>query len=225
MARGLKLKQEGYTAVADFMLVNLERDLQDFTKVFRTIDDDFLQAFKEANQALKNASSSVLIKQSQKKTTKEIYEKADAFKEKLSLLKIYIKRAKLEVPLLQETISALQSRNIERVVKNMRELLPFITENKDKIKDMPSDFLSDIPQTIADFEEKNTEQNLLISKGKQTTSEVKPLYNTLYHYISEVAEVGKIVYKNSPKKDDYTIVKILQRMGIASAKKEEKKII
>lgn len=223
MAVGLKLKQENYTAVADFMLVNLERDLQDIAKVFKTIDDEFLQAFKEANQALKNASSSVLVRQHQKKTTKEIYEKADVFKEKLSLLKIYIKRAKLEVPLLKETISALQNRNIEKVVKNTRELLPFITENTDKIKDMPSDFLSDIPSIITYFEEKNTEQNLLISKGKQTTSEVKPLYKVLYEYISEVAEVGKIVYKNSPKKEDYTIVKILQRMGATFVKKEEKK--
>lgn len=223
MSKGLKLKQEDYTAVADFMLVNLERDLKDFTKVFKTIDNDFLQAFKDANQELKNATSSVLVRQTQKQTTKEIYEKADSFKEKLSLLKVYIKRAKLEVPLLQETILALQNRNIEKVIKNTREFLPFINENKDKIKDMPNDFLSDIPNIIIEFETKNTEQNLLMSKGKQTTSEVKPLYKELYNYISEVAEVGKIVYKNTSKKEDYTISKVLQRMGATSVKKEEKK--
>lgn len=222
MITGKKLKQENYTAAADFMIASLERDLSEFTKVFKTIDNAFLEKFKKANDNLKNVSSSLLTKQQQKKTTKELYSKADEFKDKLTLLKAYVKRADLEAPLLQETIAAIKSRNIEKVVKNIRELLPFLTKNAEKIKDMPDNFLEDVPNTITYFEEKATTQNILMSQSKQTTAEIKPFYDTLYNYIKEVADAGKIIYKGSPKKDDYTISKVLQRMEVSTTKKENK---
>lgn len=109
------------------------------------------------------------MKQKQKLTTQSIYQQADEFKDKLSLLKIYIKRAKLDVPLLKEIINALRNRNIEKVIKKTREILPFLIENKSKIKDMSDDFLDDIPTIITEFENKNTQQNILISRSKQTT--------------------------------------------------------
>lgn len=223
MAQGRKLKQEDYTALADAMLVSFERDLADFKKVFRTIDESFLASFKKANEDLKNVSSSLLIKQSQKQTTKEIYQKADEFREKLLLLKAYVKRAKLDVPLLKETITVLKSRNLEKAIKNTREMLPFFEENKSKIKDMPDDFLADIPATLVYFETKNAEQNTLMSESKRTTSEAKPFYDILYNYIKEVADAGKVVYKGNPKKEDYTISKVIQRMGVPTGKKEEAK--
>lgn len=220
--KNLRLKQEDYTAVADFMLANLEKDLADFTKVFKTIDSDYVEKFKEANQQLKEATSSVITKQEQKNTTQDLYIQADGFKEKLSLLKAYAKRAKVEAPLLQDTIMAIKARNIEKVVKNTREILPFLTQNASKIKDMPEGFLLDIPQIITELEEKSTKQNLLISQGKQSTAEGKNLYIKLYQYIKDIADTGKIVYKNSPKKEDYIISKILQRMNVSHSKREEK---
>lgn len=215
-------KKEDYTAVADFMIANLEKDLKDFTKVFQTIDDDHLEKFKQANQQLKESASLLLTRQEQKNTTQDLYIKADAFREKLLLLKAYAKRSKVETPLLQETITAIKSRNMEKVVKNTREMLPFLSQNASKIKDMPSDFLEDFSPTITEFEQKSTTQNLLISQGKQTTAEGKSLYQALYLYIKDIAEAGKIVYKNTAKKDDYIISKILKRISAASTKKEEK---
>lgn len=222
MTKGKKLKQENYTATADFMIASLERDLADFTKVFKTIDSTFLEKFKKANDQLKGINSPLITKQQQKETTQALYIKADEFKEKLTLLKAYAKRAKIDAPLLQDTITALKSRNIEKAVKNTRELLPFLTQNIEKIKDMPDNFLEEIPDTITYFEEKSTIQNILMSQSKQATAEVKILYETLYNYIKEVADAGKIIFKGSPKKDDYTISKVLQRMEAFSAKKEDK---
>lgn len=211
MTKSKKLKQENYNSVADFIIASLERDLADFTKVFRTINNDFLTEFKAANEELKNATSTMPTKTEQKNTTQSLYNQADAFREKLLLLKIYIKRAKLNVPPLQEAINALKSRNIDRVVKIIRDILPFFTQNAEKIKDMPEDFLTDIPQTLTDFEQKSTQQNLLMSRGKQATAEGEIIYEKLYNYIKETAEAGKVVYKNSSKKDDYTISKVIQR--------------
>lgn len=218
------IKKENYTAVADFMLASMEHDLADFTKLFKTIDEEYLSQFKKANEELKNLSSSFLKIEEQKATTQEIYAKADAFRDKLIFLKFYAKRAGIETPLLQDTIKALKSRNIERVVKNTRDMLPFFVQKAESIKDMPSDFLSDIPSTISTFEKKSTQQIMLMSQRKQETSLGKPLYDTLYKYIKEVADIGKLIYKNSPKKDNYTISKILSRIAMASSKKEEKMV-
>lgn len=42
MAKGFQIRKENYTALADFMIVNLERDLSEFTKFFKTIDIEYL---------------------------------------------------------------------------------------------------------------------------------------------------------------------------------------
>lgn len=212
MAKGFLLKKENYTVVADFMLVSFERDLADFTKVFKTIDVAYLEAFKEANQIVKKTITAHGKKQEQKNTTQSLYATADGFREKLLLLKIYVQRANIEVPLLQETIIAFKRKNIEKAVKNTRDMLPILTQNAAKIEDMPSDFLDDIPQILVEMENKNTEQNTLMNEGKEVSQNEKIVYEALYRYISEVASMGKILYKNSLKKDEYTISRILKKM-------------
>lgn len=206
------LKKENYTAIADFMIVSFERDLADFTSVFKTIDANYLDAFKKANEKLKNVASYIIKKEEQKQATQVLYAKANEFREKLIVLKSYAKRANLNAPLLKETIEALKRKNIEKVIKNTREMLPYFTQNINKLTDMPADFLSDIPETITDLETKNTEQNSLMNEAKLSTAEKKTLYITLYKYISEVADAGKIVYKGNSKKDEYIISKILGRL-------------
>lgn len=216
MAKGFTLKKENYTAVADFITVSFERDLASFTEVFKTMDAAYLQAFKKANSDLKNAASLLDKKQKQKQATHELYAMADAFREKLILLKAYAKRAGVETPLLQETINAVKSRNIEKVIKNTRDMLPVLTQNAEKIGDMPTDFFADVPDTINGMESKNTEQNKLINEAIQANVDEKPLYDTVYKFISEIAEAGKIVYKDSSKKDEYTISKIVARVETSS---------
>lgn len=212
MAKQMTLKQEHYTAIADFIVVSFERDLSDFSDVFKTMDDTYLDNFKQAIVSVKNAVSATELKMKQKEATKNLYQKAKELSDIVLLLKKYAKRADVDVPMLQETINHLKSRNIESPVKTLRDALPYLTSMANKMQDMPDNFLDKIPPLVTTLENLNTEQNRLMNESKKVNNERKPLYKQLYKYISEIAEAGKIIYKDSYKKSEYTISKILARI-------------
>lgn len=212
MAKQMTLKQEHYTAIADFIVVSFERDLSNFSDVFKTMDDTYLDNFKQAIVSVKNAVSATELKMKQKEATKNLYQKAKELSDIVLLLKKYAKRADVDVPMLQETINHLKSRNIESPVKTLRDALPYLTSMSNKMQDMPDNFLDKIPPLVTTLENLNTEQNRLMNESKKVNNERKPLYKQLYKYISEIAEAGKIIYKDSYKKSEYTISKILARI-------------
>lgn len=206
-----KLKQENYVTVADFMVASLERDLNDFTKFYKTMNSNYLEGFKNAIAQVREFSSTTFSRVEQKQTTQKLYQLADELAHKITLLKSYAKRAKKDAPTLTSIYKQLRSRNIEGATKELREAMPYIQNIAPELADMPDDFLNGIPDTITQMEELNTKQNVLINKNKLNTADKKPLYNALYTYISDVAEAGKIIYKDNTKKDEYIITKILNR--------------
>ena len=52
-----KLKQENYVTIADFMVASLERDLADFTAIYKTINKEYLSGFKNAIAQVREFSS------------------------------------------------------------------------------------------------------------------------------------------------------------------------
>lgn len=216
------LKKESYTAVAEFMLVSFERDLSEFTKSFKTIDEEYLSKFKSAITDAKSLGSAMAIQAEQKNVTKKLYEYADKLKDMLAFLKRYAEKANLETTILGRIAISLRAKNIEKSVIDTRAALPYFIENKDKMTDMPEGFLDKIEPIIDNFEKLNISQNSLMNQRKQITSESKDVYQKLYVYISEIADMGKMIYKQSTKKDEYTISKILSRMSYTDKKKEVK---
>lgn len=216
------LKKESYTAVAEFMLVSFERDLSEFTKSFKTVDTEYLSKFKSAIAEAKSLGSAMAIQAEQKNVTKKLYEYADQLKDMIAFLKRYAEKANLETTILGRIATSLRAKNIEKSVIDTRAALPYFIENKDKMTDMPEGFLDKIEPIIDNFEKLNISQNSLMNQRKQITSESKDVYQKLYVYISEIADMGKMIYKQSTKKDEYTISKILSRMSYTDKKKEVK---
>lgn len=91
MAKQMTLKQEHYTAIADFIVVSFERDLSYFSDVFKTMDDTYLDNFKKAIVSVKNAVSATELKMKQKEATKNLYQKAKELSDIVLLLKKYAK--------------------------------------------------------------------------------------------------------------------------------------
>ncbi|WP_404812629.1 hypothetical protein ACIRNY_03810 [Capnocytophaga canimorsus] len=212
MAKQMTFKQEHYTAVADFIAVSFERDLSDFSNVFKTMDDSYLEKFKQAIESAKNSVSATELKMKQKEATKKLYETSKELSDIVLLLKKYAKRANVDVSMLQETVNQLKARNVETPIKTLRDALPYLTSIANKLEDMPDNFLDKILPLVTSLENLNTEQNKLMNEGKKISNERKPIYKNLYKYISEIAEAGKIIYKDSYKKSEYTISKILARV-------------
>ncbi|AWL78148.1 hypothetical protein DKB58_03900 [Capnocytophaga canimorsus] len=212
MAKQMTFKQEHYTAVADFIAVSFERDLSDFSNVFKTMNDSYLEKFKQAIESAKNSVSATELKMKQKEATKKLYETSKELSDIVLLLKKYAKRANVDVSMLQETVNQLKARNVETPIKTLRDALPYLTSIANKLEDMPDNFLDKILPLVTSLENLNTEQNKLMNEGKKISNERKPIYKNLYKYISEIAEAGKIIYKDSYKKSEYTISKILARV-------------
>ncbi|CEN51912.1 conserved hypothetical protein [Capnocytophaga canimorsus] len=212
MAKQMTFKQEHYTAVADFIAVSFERDLFDFSNVFKTMNDSYLEKFKQAIESAKNSVSATELKMKQKEATKKLYETSKELSDIVLLLKKYAKRANVDVSMLQETVNQLKARNVETPIKTLRDALPYLTSVANKLEDMPDNFLDKILPMVTSLENLNTEQNKLMNEGKKISNERKPIYKNLYKYISEIAEAGKIIYKDSYKKSEYTISKILARV-------------
>ncbi|MFJ1328105.1 hypothetical protein [Capnocytophaga canimorsus] len=212
MAKQMTFKQEHYTAVADFIAVSFERDLSDFSSVFKTMNDSYLEKFKQAIESAKNSVSATELKMKQKEATKKLYETSKELSDIVLLLKKYAKRANVDVSMLQETVNQLKARNVETPIKTLRDALPYLTSVANKLEDMPDNFLVKILPLVTSLENLNTEQNKLMNEGKKISNERKPIYKNLYKYISEIAEAGKIIYKDSYKKSEYTISKILARV-------------
>ncbi|ATA93408.1 hypothetical protein CGC54_03175 [Capnocytophaga canimorsus] len=212
MAKQMTFKQEHYTAVADFIAVSFERDLSDFSNVFKTMNDSYLEKFKQAIESAKNSVSATELKMKQKEATKKLYETSKELSDIVLLLKKYAKRANVDVSMLQETVNQLKARNVETPIKTLRDALPYLTSVANKLEDMPDNFLDKILPLVTSLENLNTEQNKLMNEGKKISNERKPIYKNLYKYISEIAEAGKIIYKDSYKKSEYTISKILARV-------------
>ncbi|WP_172915274.1 hypothetical protein [Capnocytophaga canimorsus] len=212
MAKQMTFKQEHYTAVADFIAVSFKRDLSDFSNVFKTMNDSYLEKFKQAIESAKNSVSATELKMKQKEATKKLYETSKELSDIVLLLKKYAKRANVDVSMLQETVNQLKARNVETPIKTLRDALPYLTSVANKLEDMPDNFLDKILPLVTSLENLNTEQNKLMNEGKKISNERKPIYKNLYKYISEIAEAGKIIYKDSYKKSEYTISKILARV-------------
>ncbi|MFK8275286.1 hypothetical protein ACI76Y_06340 [Capnocytophaga cynodegmi] len=212
MAKQMTFKQEHYTAVADFIAVSFERDLSDFSNVFKTMNDSYLEKFKQAIESAKNSVSATELKMKQKEATKKLYETSKELSDIVLLLKKYAKRANVDVSMLQETVNQLKARNVETPIKTLRDAFPYLTSVANNLEDMPDNFLDKILPLVTSLENLNTEQNKLMNEGKKISNERKPIYKNLYKYISEIAEAGKIIYKDSYKKSEYTISKILARV-------------
>ena len=210
-----RLKLEDYAAVGDFMLQSFERDKAEFVKHYKTMDENLLKAFKKANEEVKKLTSGMAQTKEQQKITTQLYTLLDEVKGKIVFLSDYAKRAKLDTAQLTKTAKQLASRNAEGAVKMLRDALPYYQTQAAAIADMPEGFLEDIQAKIIRIEKLNADQNASINLKKGITGANREQYENLYAYLAEVARAGKLIYKGTPKADEYTLKAIHSRVQAA----------
>ncbi|MDO4881672.1 MAG: hypothetical protein Q3983_10355, partial [Capnocytophaga sp.] len=207
-----RLKREDYPALGNIVLVSLKRDIKDFTKEYKTINEEFIKELEDKVNNLKKMVSYNVLQSNQKSHTKILYEKANILKDRASLLKQYAIKAKLDTSLIAKNIKNINAKNIEGVVQSFRDIIHYYSQNKEKLTAMPDNFLEDLTEKNNEIEKLNIEQKHLMSSSKGTVQNNKKVYDELYTMIKEVISVGKIIYKNSVKKEEYTMSKILDKL-------------
>ena len=212
MANNLRLRREDYPAIGNILLISLKRDINDFTKEYKTINEEFIKELKEKINSLKDIVSYNVLQSNQKSHTKLLYSKTDILKDKATLLKQYAIKAGLDTSLIAKNIKNINSKNIEGVVQSFRDIIYYYSQNKDKLKAMPDNFLEDLSEKNNEIEKLNIEQKHLMSTSKGTIQDNKKTYDELYTMLKEVISIGKIIYRKSVKKEEYTMSKILDKL-------------
>ncbi len=146
MANNLRLRREDYPAIGNILLISLKRDINDYTKEYKTINEEFIKELEEKINSLKDIVSYNVLQSNQKSHTKLLYSKTDILKDKATLLKQYAIKAGLDTSLIAKNIKNINSKNIEGVVQSFRDIIYYYSQNKDKLKAMPDNFLEDLSE-------------------------------------------------------------------------------
>lgn len=217
------LNYEEYPAIGDALITSFNRDQSELAEHYKMMNADFVTEFQNAIDAVR-ATASVLAKTEElKSVTKQLYGLADEANKKLLFLLDYVKDAGLESASISGIRSKLTTRNIEGAVYDLREVLPYLESHKAELDagNMPKEFLDYFPPILPQMEAWNAEQIAIVSNRKSLVEANKVLFENAYSYISKVSNNGKKVFKDTVKKDDYTISKLLTKVRAEKKGQEE----
>ncbi len=210
------LNYEEYPAIGDALITSFNRDQSELAEHYKMMNADFVTEFQNAIDAVR-ATASVLAKTEElKSVTKQLYGLADEANKKLLFLLDYVKDAGLESASISGIRSKLTTRNIEGAVYDLREVLPYLESHKAELDagNMPKEFLGYFPPILPQMEAWNAEQIAIVSNRKSLVEANKILFENAYSYISKVSNNGKKVFKDTVKKDDYTISKLIAKVRV-----------
>lgn len=210
------LNYEEYPAIGDALIASFNRDQSELAEHYKMMNADFVTDFQNAIDAVR-ATASVLAKTEElKSVTKQLYGLADEANKKLLFLLDYVKDAGLESASISGIRSKLTTRNIEGAVYDLREVLPYLESHKAELDagNMPKEFLDYFPPILPQMEAWNAEQIAIVSNRKSLVEANKILFENAYSYISKVSNNGKKVFKDTVKKDDYTISKLIAKVRV-----------
>lgn len=219
-----KLRKEEYTAMGDFILPSFVRDQAEIESKFPKFNAAFLTAFTTKLEFVKRLESSLVVTDEQKKVTKDLYETAGVLNAELTVLNSYINDADLNPATVTAVKNDIFAHNIEGAVLKLEAVIQFIKLNQAELEaeGMPLDFRSILMDYKKQLETKNTIQNNFMNRIRTLVETNRQHYDELYGYIAKIANKGKLVFKDSVVRDEYTLSKIQKRMRNAKFKGEDK---
>lgn len=210
------LNYEDYPAVGDFLITSFQVDQSEFLKRYQKMDAVFLTDFKKAVDEVRELASVFAKTEDLKKTTSQLYDLADKINEELLFLLDYLKYEGLSTKAVSQIRTKFSKRNIEGGIKELRDVAPFLNENKNKLEagDMPTDFIQNLYQDIPQMEQLNVKQNEFLNSRKGSVQENLKKFEVANKFFSRVCSAGKKIFKQAPKKDEYTMTKLIKRVRV-----------
>lgn len=217
------LNYEEYPAIGDALIASFGRDQVELAGHYKMMDSGYLRDFQNAIDAVRGTASVLAKTEELKSVTRKLYGLADEANEKLLFLIDYVKDGGLESASISGIRTKLTRRNIEGAVYDLREVLPYLESHRAALDagNMPGDFLSYFPPILPQLEAWNAEQIGILSNRKTLVEANKALFEAAYSYISKVSNNGKKVFKNTVKKDDYTIAKLISKVRVEGKGEED----
>ncbi len=122
----------------------------------------------------------------------------------------------VDTPICSELLKLIKKRNFEGALVKIKALQDVIAANATVLttNGMKADLPIILQTAHAAITTKSNLQTDLIKQRKSFTNTNKGVYKELYAYITDVCKLGKIIFQGTPKAEEYTIEKILQKMHV-----------
>lgn len=216
------IRMEEVTAIGDFLFTSYNRDFNVIKGKFTKMDATFRDGFVAKLDFVKELESTLLLSEGRKKVTENLYAEAKSLNEELNFLSIYFTDAALDAAIVSALKHDLFVHNIEGALLKITALKQYILANEAALieQGMDSDFMDVLANYKVSLTQKNKLQNDLINDRKKLTDANQSHYDALLKMIRKINRTGKTVFKGTVTQDEYTMVKIVQRMRAAPPKKE-----
>jgi len=222
MNRNFGCKYEELPVLCGFCATSLARDLDDFTAYSPIFDAAYLTAFKARIDAVSKLHQPQSETVGLKVMTRQMYQRLDELITLVNYLSGYLQLAREEVPIsardfgLVKLRYSARSRNVENVLM----LLHLVEGNINKYKTalMAKGLTEELMTRLADLWKQLVEDKdrryAQVSNRAALVQFKQGLLQELYHQLSEICNVGKILYRQTDqaKLNDYTLARMMDQV-------------
>jgi hypothetical protein len=220
--RNYNCKNEELPVISGYVAFTLRRDLGDFLSYSPKFNEDYVTGFETkiataielVNPKMDTAESKVI--------TARMYATADGLIDALNRLEGYAKLAKAQIPVSATDfgISPLRRKINRKDMEGVLQNLHLVTANVQKYrKALETEGMSDelparLEEAVVSIAEDNRLQYEILTRRIELVKNNINMLNDLYTQLTEVCEIGKILYKQSaPEKvKEYTFTYLLKKV-------------
>jgi hypothetical protein len=217
-------KDEELSVMAGYVEYSFVRDQADFRNFSPKFSNEYLLAYREKTQAVRDLIFSATETAKLKEATSLLYGILDSTNSKLDLIAAYLGMAGKAIPLGVKAfgITAFRekqkSRDAEGAIKALRVINGNIAQYKTLIQEqgLGDELILGLKEAESSLYDANQEQYQIVSRRKELVQNNIGLLNDLYNNMLEVCKVGKALYKSSnPQKlQEYTSSELLKRVRL-----------
>lgn len=209
-----RVRKEEYTTLGDFVMTSFTRDLPIIAARFIKLNAAYLVVFETKLAQCKLLDSVYALSEAQKKATRLLYLEAEELNNELTFLNSFIEDAELSKTLVTELKKDIDSRNIEGVVLKLEDVKQYVDANSAALieEGMQSNYASTLASHAVSLASKNTAQTLLMKNKIALTAANIATYEELYDIIAKICSKGKLIFKNTPLENQYSITWNISKM-------------
>lgn len=214
MSKSFKLRVEEYLPAGSFLAISFTRDRAELEQTFKEFTPAYLQAFSNQIATVATLESALVLTESQKLVTQNLYQEKDMLNKQLNFLAYYFKRANLGTVAIRAIKKDLRTANIEGANLKIKGLIQLIEIQKEVLesKGMNIGYGNALAAKNDSLLAKNIQQNAIMNERHALADDNKEAYKMLYNFISNIAEAGKILFEDDVRYDEYVLKNIIGRM-------------
>jgi hypothetical protein len=214
MSKGLTIKKEEFTPLAEIVLNIFTRDFDKINARYAKLNNDFKNKYADKILAAQTQQKKLVLTEQQKATTQSLYDETAQLVEELIFVVDYFDDANIDSAIVKKIIHDLRVHNVEGATEKLETMRQVIVANQPVLVDegMAADFPAKIADHIISLDDKNKQQKLISDSGEVVTGTNNINYEDLYKDTVNITQKARKVFKNTLFEEQYVISKIISSM-------------